>query len=100
MLTRAVVHAKLTNQRALLMRCLRSRPDDEEASRGSDEPAARDLAELLTRLERATAIDTLLGLEGQGAAHISASSTASSRPSRPDAASTFGVATAGRRAIR
>jgi CRISPR-associated protein Cas1 len=70
LLTRAVVRAKLTNQRALLMRCLRSRPDDdsEEASRGSDEPAARDLAELLTRLERATAIDSLLGLEGQGAA--------------------------------
>lgn len=69
-LARAVVRAKLTNQRALLMRCLRSRPDDasEEGSRGSDEPAARDLAELLTRLERATAIDSLLGLEGQGAA--------------------------------
>jgi CRISPR-associated protein Cas1 len=70
LLTRAVVHAKLTNQRALLMRCLRSRPDDgtEEGSRGSDEPAARDLAELLTRVERATATDSLLGLEGQGAA--------------------------------
>jgi CRISPR-associated protein Cas1 len=70
LLTRAVVRVKLTNQRALLMRCLRSRPDDatEEGSRGSDEPAARDLAELLTRVERATAIDSLLGLEGQGAA--------------------------------
>lgn len=70
LLTRAVVRAKLTNQRALLMRCLRSRPDDatEEGSRGSDEPAARDLAELLTRPERATAIDSLLGLKGQGAA--------------------------------
>lgn len=70
LLTRAVVRAKLTNQRALLMRCLRLRPDDvtEDGSRGSDEPAARGLAELLTRLERATAIDSLLGLEGQGAA--------------------------------
>ncbi|HLJ94135.1 MAG TPA: CRISPR-associated endonuclease Cas1 [Gemmataceae bacterium] len=70
LLTRAVVRAKLANQRALLMRCLRSRPDDaaEDGSRGSDEPAARDLAELLTRLEHATAIDSLLGLEGQGAA--------------------------------
>src|SRR5262249_42467594 len=70
LLTRAVVRAKLTNQRALLMRCLRSRTDDatEEGSRGSDEPAARDLAELLTRVERTTAIDSLLGLEGQGAA--------------------------------
>ncbi len=68
-LTKAVVRAKLTNQRTLLMRCLRSRPDDDEdASRGSDEPAARGLAELLTRLERATGIDSLLGLEGQGAA--------------------------------
>lgn len=68
-LTRAVVRAKLTNQRTLLMRCLRSRPDDDEdSSRGSDEPAARGLAELLTRLDRATAIDSLLGLEGQGAA--------------------------------
>lgn len=69
-LSRAVVRAKLTNQRTLLMRCLRSRPDDssDETPRGSDEPAARDLAELLTRLEHATSIDTLLGLEGQGAA--------------------------------
>ncbi len=69
-LTREVVRAKLTNQRTLLMRCLRSRPDDssEEGSRGSDEAAARDLAELLTRLDRATGIDSLLGLEGQGAA--------------------------------
>jgi CRISPR-associated protein Cas1 len=68
-LAREVVRAKLTNQRALLMRCLRSRPeDDEPTSRGSDEPAARDLAELLTRLDRATEIETLLGLEGQGAA--------------------------------
>jgi CRISPR-associated protein Cas1 len=69
-LTRAVVRAKLTNQRTLLMRCLRSRPDDaaEEGSRGSDEPAARDLAELLTRVERAAGIESLLGLEGQGAA--------------------------------
>jgi CRISPR-associated protein Cas1 len=69
-LTKAVVRAKLTNQRTLLMRCLRSRPDDagEDASRGSDEPAARGLAELLARLERATGIDSLLGLEGQGAA--------------------------------
>jgi CRISPR-associated protein Cas1 len=67
-LARAVVRAKLTNQRTLLMRCLRSRPDDgEDPGRGSDEPAARDLAELLLRLDRATSIDTLLGLEGQGA---------------------------------
>ncbi len=69
-LTRAVVRAKLTNQRTLLMRCLRSRPDDadDDAGRGSHEPAARDLAELMARLDEATAVDSLLGLEGQGAA--------------------------------
>jgi len=68
-LARAVVRAKLTNQRALLMRSLRTRGDDEaDPMRGSDEPAARDLAELLNRLPAATAVETLLGLEGQGAA--------------------------------
>lgn len=63
-LAKAVVRAKLTNQRALLMRCLRG----EEGGRGSDEPAARDMAELIVRLERAGEIDSVLGLEGQGAA--------------------------------
>ncbi len=69
LLSKEVVRAKLTNQRALLMRSLRSRTEEEGADpiRGSDEPAARDLAELLTRLERATEIESLLGLEGQGA---------------------------------
>jgi CRISP-associated protein Cas1 len=92
-LAREVVRAKLTNQRALLMRSLRSRAqaggDGEPASegsgpasggpcgtpertagteaRGSDEPAARAMAELLVRLERATEVESLLGLEGQGA---------------------------------
>src|SRR5207244_4769165 len=41
-LSKAVVRAKLTNQRALLMRSLRG-----EGDRGSDEPAARGLSELL-----------------------------------------------------
>lgn len=63
-LSRAIVRAKLANQRALLMRCLRG----EESGRGSDEPAARALAELLPRVDRATDAGTLLGLEGQGAA--------------------------------
>jgi CRISPR-associated protein Cas1 len=69
-LAREVVRAKLTNQRALLMRCLRSRGDgeNEAPSRGSEEPAARDMAELLVRLDRVTALESLLGLEGQGAA--------------------------------
>jgi CRISPR-associated protein Cas1 len=66
-LSREVVRAKLTNQRALLMRCLRSRADGDEPGRGSDEPAARDLAELLVRIDRVTEIESLLGLEGQGA---------------------------------
>ena len=56
-LAKAAVKAKISNQRTLLMRSLRSRsPDDSadgaEASRGSDEPAARDMADLLTRLDR------------------------------------------------
>jgi CRISPR-associated protein Cas1 len=67
-LSRAVVRAKLSNQRTLLMRCLRSRADDgEESSRGSDEPAAREMATLLLRLEDARSIDSILGFEGQGA---------------------------------
>ncbi len=62
-LAQAAVKAKLTNQRALLMRCLRG-----DGDRGSDELAARGLAELILRVDRAESADTLLGLEGQGAA--------------------------------
>jgi CRISPR-associated protein Cas1 len=72
-LAKAVVRAKVVNQRALLMRSLRSRTVDEPAAgaegvRGSDEPAARDMAELLHRLERITDPAVLLGTEGQAAA--------------------------------
>jgi CRISPR-associated protein Cas1 len=72
-LARAVVRAKISNQRTLLMRCLRSRGGDEsaggpEGGRGSDEPAARDMAELLHRLERISDPAVLLGTEGQAAA--------------------------------
>jgi CRISPR-associated protein Cas1 len=71
-LARAVVRAKIANQRTLLMRCLRSRSPDEttpaEGVRGSDEPAARDMAELLQRLDRITDPAVLLGTEGQAAA--------------------------------
>ncbi len=72
-LARAVVQAKISNQRTLLMRCLRSRPPDEstagtESGRGSDEPAARDMAELLHRLDRISDPAVLLGTEGQAAA--------------------------------
>jgi CRISPR-associated protein Cas1 len=62
-LSKAVVRAKLANQRTLLMRSLR-----EDDARGSHEPAARDLAELLRRLDDATELPSVLGLEGQGAA--------------------------------
>jgi CRISP-associated protein Cas1 len=62
-LSKAVVRAKLANQRTLLMRSLRA--DD---NRGSDEPAARDLAEIIRRLDHASEIESVLGLEGQGAA--------------------------------
>ncbi len=71
-LARAAVKAKVSNQRTLLMRCLRSRSPDESAngaenSRGSDEPAARDMAELLNRLDRIADPAVLLGTEGQAA---------------------------------
>ena len=67
-LAKEVVRAKVANQRTLLMRSLRSRPvGDSEAARGSDEPAARDMLDLLPRIDRAAEIATLLGLEGQAA---------------------------------
>jgi CRISPR-associated protein Cas1 len=62
-LSKAVVRGKLTNQRALLMRSLRG-----DGDRGSDEPAARALAELIRRLDGAVSLESMLGLEGQGAA--------------------------------
>ncbi len=71
-LAREVVRAKVVNQRTLLMRSLRSRSlDDAEdptgPTRGRDEPAARDMLDLLPRIERAGEVGTLLGLEGQAA---------------------------------
>ncbi len=71
-LARAVVRAKVANQRTLLMRSLRQRSLDDaadgaEAVRGSDEPAARDMADLLPRIDRTAALESLLGLEGQAA---------------------------------
>jgi len=62
-LSKAVVRAKLTNQRALLMRSLRG-----DGDRGSDEPASRGLADMIRRLDSASSVETVLGLEGQGAA--------------------------------
>lgn len=75
-LAKEVVRAKIANQRTLLMRSLRSRAapaDDAQTApppgptRGSDEPAARDLADLLTRIDRIREPASLLGIEGQAA---------------------------------
>ncbi len=66
-LARAAVRAKIANQRTLMMRSLRSRSDDDSVS-GSDEPAAREMAELLNRLDRVSDPAVLLGTEGQAAA--------------------------------
>jgi CRISPR-associated protein Cas1 len=63
-LAKAVVRAKLSNQRTLLMRSLRGA----EEARGSDEPAARGLWSLLRSLDDVASLDSLLGIEGQGAA--------------------------------
>lgn len=62
-LSKAVVRAKLNNQRALLMRSLRG--DD---ARGSHEPAARGMWDLLRGLDDVSAMESILGTEGQGAA--------------------------------
>ncbi len=81
-LSRAVVAAKIANQRTLLMRSLRSRallaaadepesaaqPEPAERLRGSDEPAAQGMAELLSRVAHERELSVLLGLEGQAAA--------------------------------
>ncbi|MBA4192007.1 MAG: CRISPR-associated protein Cas1, partial [Planctomycetaceae bacterium] len=61
-LAKAVVRAKLSNQRTLLMRNLR---DDD--TRGSKEYGARGLYDLLRTLDGHTSIDSVLGVEGQGA---------------------------------
>lgn len=63
-LARAVVKAKVQNQRTLLMRSLRSQGE----SRGSDEYAAQVMLDLLPKIDNASSIESLLGLEGQGAA--------------------------------
>ncbi len=63
-LSKAVVRAKLANQRALLMRSLRG----EEEARGSHEPAARGIYGLLGVLDDQTSVESVLGIEGQGAA--------------------------------
>jgi CRISPR-associated protein Cas1 len=71
-LARAAVKAKVSNQRTLLMRSLRHRALDEPSGndnpRGSDEPAAQEIAELLFRLDRIGDPAVLLGTEGQAAA--------------------------------
>lgn len=70
-LAKAVVAAKVANQRTLLMRSLRSQPrdagGDEPTARGSDEAAARDIAEMLRKVDHAVDPGVLLGIEGQAA---------------------------------
>ncbi len=77
-LARAVVAAKIANQRTLMMRSLRSQgvtravdeadPADRASIRASDEPAAREMSALAARVPGAPDPAVLLGLEGQAAA--------------------------------
>jgi CRISP-associated protein Cas1 len=67
-LAKAVVRAKIANQRTLMMRSLRSRNiDDADALAARNEPAARDMADLLPRIDRIADPASLLGIEGQAA---------------------------------
>jgi CRISP-associated protein Cas1 len=67
-LAKAVVKAKIINQRALLMRSLRSASNnDEESVRGSDDPAAMEMARMLARVDEVSDAGVLLGVEGQAA---------------------------------
>jgi CRISPR-associated protein Cas1 len=63
-LSKAVVRAKVANQRTLMMRSLRG----EDEARGSHESAARGLYGLLAAIEHQTSVESMLGIEGQGAA--------------------------------
>lgn len=63
-LAKAVVRAKLANQRTLLMRSLRG----EVEARGSHEYAARGIYGLLGVVDDQTSVESVLGIEGQGAA--------------------------------
>ena len=67
-LSKAVVKAKIANERVLRMRSLRAKgPDDEESVRGSDDPAAEEMARMLARADDVPTTDILLGIEGQAA---------------------------------
>jgi CRISPR-associated protein Cas1 len=71
-LARAVVKAKILNQRTLLMRSLRSQRGsngDDRETHASDEPVARDMAELAAKVDHITDPAVILGTEGQ-AAHL------------------------------
>ncbi|HMP16992.1 MAG TPA: CRISPR-associated endonuclease Cas1, partial [Gemmatales bacterium] len=59
-----IVQAKISNQRTLLMRSLRASGENQ----GSDEPAAQLMLDLIPRIDAASSLDTLRGLEGQVAA--------------------------------
>jgi CRISP-associated protein Cas1 len=61
-LAKAIVRAKLSNQRTLLMRNLRG-----DSGRGSDELAAQGISDILFKLDDAPSLESVLGLEGSGA---------------------------------
>lgn len=63
--SRAVVKAKVANQRTLLMRWLRTRL----GATATNEPAVRDLGDLLNKIDAVQDPAVLLGIEGQ-AAHL------------------------------
>jgi CRISPR-associated protein Cas1 len=63
-LAKSAVRAKVSNQRTLLMRSLRG----EDEARGSHEPAARGMWDLLRGLDAVSSMESVLGTEGQGAA--------------------------------
>ena len=67
-LAKAVVKAKIANQRTLLMRSLRAQAvDEKEVVRGSDDPAAVEMARMLARVDDVSETGVLLGIEGQAA---------------------------------
>ena len=75
-------------------------PSTNDSIRGSDEPAARDMADLLTRLDRVSDPAVLLGTEGQAAALYFSQFGRMLKAPCPDESSTSRRATAGRRGTR
>lgn len=63
-IARAIVMAKLANNRAVLLRATRDRPDREGAE--ALQAAAARLGQVIRRLERIDNVDTIRGCEGEG----------------------------------